>query len=49
MRYSLDKIKFEVQTIMDRLFVILSEYSGLGQAGNTWVIIELNQMLFKVI
>jgi hypothetical protein len=34
--------------IVDRLFVILHDYAGLGSAANKATVLELQQLLFKV-
>ncbi|KAI1722975.1 down-regulated in metastasis domain-containing protein [Ditylenchus destructor] len=47
LKYPLRNITDCVQTIVDRLFVILANYAGLGLAGNKLDMISLNQLLFK--
>jgi hypothetical protein len=47
-KFPLPEIKSRLKSLIDRFFVILADYAGLGAAGNKATILELNQLLFKV-
>uniref|UniRef100_A0A915DUY4 Small subunit processome component 20 homolog n=1 Tax=Ditylenchus dipsaci TaxID=166011 RepID=A0A915DUY4_9BILA len=44
-KYPLEHFSAQIQAIVDRLFVVLSEYAGMG---NNPGLVELSQLLFKV-
>lgn len=47
-KFPLPNIEANLKFLVDRFFIILADYAGLGAAGNKAAVLELNQLLFKV-
>ncbi|CAJ0951085.1 unnamed protein product, partial [Mesorhabditis belari] len=45
--YPLPTLHANTKSLCERLFVILADYSAMGNAGNRQTVLELNQLLFK--
>uniref|UniRef100_A0A158R5P3 DRIM domain-containing protein n=1 Tax=Syphacia muris TaxID=451379 RepID=A0A158R5P3_9BILA len=49
LKYPLPSLKTHIQKFVDRLYILLAEYSSMGVAGNKGVMLELIVLVFKAL